>query len=227
MAEAQPAQLVSAHSVAANSGTDTPVPSDTAVATDTPDPSISTLVALQSGTVGEPYSYQVPSLRTGPRIPTYRATTPLPPGLSISSSGLITGTPTAAGDYQVTLFIVAADGVEENVAFDLTIDAVAATTTPNPSTSPPVTPNPSTSPPVTPNPSTSPQVDPLAPTATATATTAGGGGSGTDGSGTGGSHLASTGAEAAGYVMAGGVGLILAALGFAAFVVRRVRRLPE
>jgi hypothetical protein len=54
----------------------------------------------QSSVVGVPISgVQV----TGSSGLTYSAPSGLPPGLSISSSGLITGTPTATGTYQVTV----------------------------------------------------------------------------------------------------------------------------
>src|SRR5437667_7812117 len=53
-----------------------------------------------SGTVGVPYSYQITADQT---INTWGAA-PLPAGLTVNTStGLISGTPTTAGTYSITL----------------------------------------------------------------------------------------------------------------------------
>jgi hypothetical protein len=61
----------------------------------------STVRLCPEGTVGKSYSYQLRGREgTGcwPNV-TFKATGALPPGLSLSSGGLISGTPTTAGDY--------------------------------------------------------------------------------------------------------------------------------
>jgi hypothetical protein len=53
-----------------------------------------------SGTVGIPFSYQI----TGSSAPTGFNATTLPPGLGVNTAtGLISGTPTAAGAFDVTI----------------------------------------------------------------------------------------------------------------------------
>jgi large repetitive protein len=54
-----------------------------------------------SGEVGKPYSFQIKGREGTGCVPyvEFKATGALPPGLSMSSSGLISGTPTATGEY--------------------------------------------------------------------------------------------------------------------------------
>ncbi len=68
------------------------------------DPTFSASVADPTATVASAYAQQVTI--TGGKAP-YSAfsATGLPPGLSISSSGLITGTPTTAGSYTATITV--------------------------------------------------------------------------------------------------------------------------
>ena len=56
----------------------------------------------KTGTVGTAASLQMSGTDSGGLALTYTATG-LPTGLSISSSGLISGTPSAAGTYSVTV----------------------------------------------------------------------------------------------------------------------------
>lgn len=61
----------------------------------------STIRLCPQGTVGKSYSYQLRGREGTGCVPnvTFKATGALPTGLSLSSSGLISGTPTAAGDW--------------------------------------------------------------------------------------------------------------------------------
>jgi putative Ig domain-containing protein len=60
-----------------------------------------TIKICPQGTVGKAYSYQLRGREGTGCVPyvTFRAIGSLPPGLSLSSSGLISGTPTQIGDY--------------------------------------------------------------------------------------------------------------------------------
>jgi uncharacterized repeat protein (TIGR01451 family) len=73
----------------------------------------------------------------------------LPPGLSLSSAGAITGTPTAAGTYNFTMKVVDSTGLTATQAQTITIAPDCApppttTTTPTPPTPTPPTPTPPT-----------------------------------------------------------------------------------
>jgi hypothetical protein len=72
---------------------------------------------IGNGTVGVPYSQQVNATGGAPPLVYSLAqspfgTTPLPPGLILSSTGGITGTPTTIGTYSVT--IVATDSINNS-----------------------------------------------------------------------------------------------------------------
>ena len=60
-------------------------------------------VSLPNGVVGQAYSLQCNA--TGGLAPYVWSATNLPAGLSISSGGLISGTPTGAGSGNVTLTV--------------------------------------------------------------------------------------------------------------------------
>src|SRR5689334_11825906 len=61
----------------------------------------STIKLCPQGEVGKAYSYQIKGRDGTGCVPyvTFKATGTMPPGLSISSDGLISGTPTQTGDY--------------------------------------------------------------------------------------------------------------------------------
>ncbi len=59
-----------------------------------------------SGTVGQAFDYQI----TGSNSPTSFGASSLPPGLSVNTAGLISGTPTTAGSYGVTISATNAKG---------------------------------------------------------------------------------------------------------------------
>jgi hypothetical protein len=104
------------------SGTDSQELTLTAVAAG--DFPVITTTALASGTVGVSYSQTVTA--TGAATITYGASG-LPAGLSLNTStGAITGTPTAAGLYIVTISASNANPPAAAVSFPLRIEAVAA-----------------------------------------------------------------------------------------------------
>lgn len=62
-----------------------------------------TTPTLPSGTVNQPYSFQLGA--SGGTAPYTWSATGLPTGLTCSSSGLISGTPTTAGSYTATITV--------------------------------------------------------------------------------------------------------------------------
>jgi hypothetical protein len=74
-----------------------------------------TLADLPSGNVGVPYSF---AIRVAGGTPPYTFTSspfsPLPPGLSLGPSGVLSGTPTATGNYFVQPIITDATGATVN-----------------------------------------------------------------------------------------------------------------
>ncbi len=75
-----------------------------------PAPLVITTTSLPSATVGEPYSQQ---LNASGGIPPYSwavTSGSLPPGLALSSSGLLSGTPAAAGQYQFVVTVTDSSG---------------------------------------------------------------------------------------------------------------------
>jgi len=100
----------------------------------------SSLVA--NGQVGSFFSYQITAIST----PSSYGASGLPPGLSVNSStGLISGTPSSAGTYNVTLF-AANNGGTGSASLTLTVTATPApspTPTPTPGPTPTPTPPPS------------------------------------------------------------------------------------
>lgn len=77
-----------------------------------------------SGTVGVAYSYQISTTPAAAAGTVYAATN-LPPGLGIgSSTGLVSGTPTAAGTYS-GVFSLTANSLTNNLSFTITIAAGA------------------------------------------------------------------------------------------------------
>jgi putative Ig domain-containing protein/immunoglobulin I-set domain protein len=73
--------------------------------------------ALPGGTVGQPYSAQLQA-QGGTRLYTWRATGNFPRGLTLSTSGAISGTPNRAGTYSFTVRLT--DSASGSVRRDLT-----------------------------------------------------------------------------------------------------------
>ncbi|MFF1308607.1 M4 family metallopeptidase [Streptomyces sp. NPDC058307] len=76
----------------------------------------------QSTTVGTAVSLQISASSTNSGSLTYAATG-LPTGLSISSTGLISGTPTTAGSYSTTVTVTDSTGATGTAAFTWTVSA--------------------------------------------------------------------------------------------------------
>jgi Putative Ig domain len=74
----------------------------------------------KTGTVGTATSLQISASDSGGAALTYSASG-LPTGLSISSSGLVSGTPTAAGTFSVTATATDSTGASGNASFTWTI----------------------------------------------------------------------------------------------------------
>jgi hypothetical protein len=83
----------------------------------------------QSSRVGAPVSVQISATDSGGASLSYSATG-LPAGLSISSSGLITGTPTTAGSSSVTVTATDATGAKGSAGFTWTVSS-SSTCTPS------------------------------------------------------------------------------------------------
>ena len=84
---------------------------------------------LPDGSVGVPYSFPLVCAEgNGPVSWSIQPTSALPPGLSLSSAGLISGTPTAAGIYSVMLNATDASGLVVGFTFSaFRISALAIT----------------------------------------------------------------------------------------------------
>ncbi|MEU9185834.1 M4 family metallopeptidase [Streptomyces sp. NPDC048484] len=81
----------------------------------------------QSSTVGTAVSLQVSASSTNSGSLTYAATG-LPTGLSISGSGAITGTPTAAGTYSTTVTVTDSTGAKGTASFTWTVSSTGGGT---------------------------------------------------------------------------------------------------
>jgi hypothetical protein len=81
----------------------------------------------QTGTVGKAVSLQISASDSGGASLTYSATG-LPAGLSISSSGLISGTPTTAGTSNVTVTATDSTGASGSTSFSWTVSSSSTET---------------------------------------------------------------------------------------------------
>ncbi len=90
--------------------------------TGTPVPTLEiTTTGLGDGVIDQVYSSSVAA--TGGTVPYTWSATGLPGGISINSStGSISGTPTAEGDYTVSVTVMDASGATDTASFDVTIE---------------------------------------------------------------------------------------------------------
>ncbi|GLZ41624.1 S8 family peptidase [Actinokineospora sp. NBRC 105648] len=94
-------------------------------------PTVVTAPGNQSGQVGAPASLTLSA--TGGTAPYTWTATGLPPGLSISTSGVISGTPTTAGSYTVNVTATPSAGTPGSASFTWTVaDAPGGDTTVTP-----------------------------------------------------------------------------------------------
>jgi GH25 family lysozyme M1 (1,4-beta-N-acetylmuramidase) len=118
----------------------------------------------QQDAPGTAIQLQVTSLNAADGQAPQFAAAGLPPGLSISSSGLITGTiaPTATGAYEVTVTATSSTGATGSVSFRWAVTAKQPSprVSKSPSPSPSGSPSPSVSAPVSPSPSPSDTASP-------------------------------------------------------------------
>src|SRR5206468_388886 len=96
-------------------------------------PALSILVSgqLQQGKVGEAYSQTLPVQATGGTQPyTWAITAGLPPGLNFDpSTRILSGTPTAAGTFNMTVQVADAAGLTTTRTLALTIGSAALSIT--------------------------------------------------------------------------------------------------
>ncbi|WP_046655866.1 putative Ig domain-containing protein [Lysobacter capsici] len=88
-------------------------------------PPVPSSIPNQTAGVGTGFAYQIPEFTDagGGQLTTYSATG-LPPGLSMSSTGVISGTPNTVGSYTVT--VTGSDGYDSaSTSFVITVNAVA------------------------------------------------------------------------------------------------------
>ncbi|MBB1509692.1 glycoside hydrolase N-terminal domain-containing protein [Tessaracoccus sp. MC1756] len=102
-----------------------------------------TPIAAQSATVGEAFQLQVTA--SDPSVPLTYTVANAPSWLTIDTAGKLTGTPTGAGSYNVTVRVADAEGNVSSVTFALTVEP-AVEPSPSASPSPSKSPKPSKSP---------------------------------------------------------------------------------
>lgn len=101
-------------------------------------PPVITTTTLQGGKVGEAYSQALAATSTTPITWALGSGSSLPAGLSLSPSGIISGTPTATGTFT---FTVKAANSAGDATKELTIVIQAASVGPNPDPNPNPNPN--------------------------------------------------------------------------------------
>jgi Putative Ig domain len=77
--------------------------------------------SLPNGTVGVPYSAGISASGGTPGYTFSAAGGSVPPGLAVSPDGTLTGTPTQAGQYRLTVQVTDSKGVSTSAAYSVTI----------------------------------------------------------------------------------------------------------
>lgn len=86
--------------------------------------------SLPTGTINTSYSQQL-SASGGTSPYTYSTSSPLPAGVTLSSSGLLSGTPTQSGDYSLTIQVTDSASNSINVQRTLSVGSVNITISPS------------------------------------------------------------------------------------------------
>jgi GH25 family lysozyme M1 (1,4-beta-N-acetylmuramidase) len=121
---------------------------------------------------GQAIQLQVTSLNAADGQSPQFTATGLPPGLSISAGGLITGTPAKAGSYQVTVSAAYSSGVTGSVTFNWTVTSAMPSPAPTTASPTPTATRVPTIAPSSPTPTAAPSSPPApSPTPSATVTT--------------------------------------------------------
>lgn len=125
----------------------------------------------QQDAVGTAIKLQVTSLNAADGQSPQFAASGLPPGLSISSGGLIAGTisPAASVAYQVTIAATSPSGTTGSVRFVWTVTSAVPSSSASPASTPATSPTPTPSPTSTPTPTSTDSGSPAPPTGTAPA----------------------------------------------------------
>jgi large repetitive protein len=81
---------------------------------------------LASGVIGTPYLVNFLASGGTPSYTFTLSSGTLPPGCSLSSGGVLSGTPTTLGTFTFVLLVTDANGITNTGSFDVTITAAAA-----------------------------------------------------------------------------------------------------
>jgi uncharacterized repeat protein (TIGR03803 family) len=90
--------------------------------------------SLANWTVNQPGYSQILNIRGAPGTMTFTTAGGLPPGITLSSSGLLAGTPTATGSYPFMVTATDSGGDSASRSYTVTINPPVAVTTPQPAT---------------------------------------------------------------------------------------------
>jgi hypothetical protein len=96
-----------------------------------PDPVTITTEAVQPEQLGQPFSQQIEVIGGSAPYDFYVSDGALPDGLTLDSNGVLSGTPTATGQFSFTITVTADTGGSASRAFTTTIDATRLVMTPD------------------------------------------------------------------------------------------------
>jgi len=87
-------------------------------------PYITTGLQLPAATTGQPYTLTFTSVQgTAPVSYTLAAASATPSGLTLTTAGMLSGTPTTSGDFQFTVIATDAAGLSDEQTFTLQVNA--------------------------------------------------------------------------------------------------------